>query len=118
MFFHSSVVAENQTIQSTTIEKTIKAVRSVSSLPEALVERGVKPEDKPLDLGDIFPDVDELIRRAVEKVEVYRKLYPIFHKELDDNGLMKLFDEIEMPFIKGFFDFSMSFKAFSISSLV
>ena len=44
-----------------------------------------------------IPDVDELIRRAVEKVEVYRKLYPIFHKELDDNGLMKLFDEIEMP---------------------
>ena len=43
------------------------------------------------------PDVDELIRRAVEKVEVYRKLYPIFSKELDDNGLMKLFDEIEMP---------------------
>lgn len=43
------------------------------------------------------PDVDELIRRAVEKVEVYRKIYPIFHKKLDDNGLMKLFDEIEMP---------------------
>ena len=42
MLFHSSVVAENQTIQSSTIEKTIKAVRSVTSLPEALVERGVK----------------------------------------------------------------------------
>ena len=43
------------------------------------------------------PDVDELVRRAVEKVEVYRKLYPIFRKELEDNGLMKLFDDIEMP---------------------
>ena len=42
MLFHSSVVAENQTIQSSTIEKTIKSVRSVTSLPEALVERGVK----------------------------------------------------------------------------
>ena len=43
------------------------------------------------------PDVDELVRRAVEKVEVYRRLYPIFSKELVDNGLKNLFDEIEMP---------------------
>ena len=41
--------------------------------------------------------MDELVRRAVEKVEVYRRLYPIFSKELVDNGLKKLFDEIEMP---------------------
>ncbi len=31
-----------------------------------LVERGVKPEDKPLDLGDIFPDVDELSFSSLE----------------------------------------------------
>ena len=43
------------------------------------------------------PDVDELVRRAVEKVEVYRRLYLIFSKELVDNGLKHLFDEIEMP---------------------
>ena len=43
------------------------------------------------------PDVDELVRRTVEKVEVYRRLYPIFSKELVDNGLKHLFDEIEMP---------------------
>lgn len=43
------------------------------------------------------PSVEELVHRAVEKVGIYRKLHPIFCKELEDNGLMRLFDEIEMP---------------------
>lgn len=42
MFIHSSVAAENPFIQDATIEKTIKSVRGVSSISEALVERGVK----------------------------------------------------------------------------
>ena len=36
-----SLIAENQNVQSVTINKTIQAVRAVSSMPEALVERGV-----------------------------------------------------------------------------
>ena len=42
MFIHTSVIAENQTIQASIIESTIKSVRGVTSISEALVERGVR----------------------------------------------------------------------------
>jgi len=43
------------------------------------------------------PDVSELVRRTIEKVEVYRQLFPIFDKELNDNNLTHLFNDIEVP---------------------
>lgn len=42
---------------------------------------------------------EELINIAGEKVEIYRKLYPIFNKELIDNNLNTLFNDIEMPLV-------------------
>lgn len=41
--------------------------------------------------------LQELLNRTGEQVELYAQLYPIFNKELDDNGLRGLFNDIEMP---------------------
>lgn len=43
------------------------------------------------------PSVQDLINRTGEQVELYLQLYPIFDKELDDDNLRHLFNEIEMP---------------------
>ncbi|MBO4645749.1 MAG: DNA polymerase I [Bacteroidales bacterium] len=44
-----------------------------------------------------IPTVQELINRTGEQIEIYRRVYPIFSKELTDNGLTQLFTQIEMP---------------------
>lgn len=64
----------------------------LSNLSENYLNYTMFPEIKKLQ-----PTVKELLERTDEQVEIYRQLYPIFNKELDDNGLRNLFDEIEMP---------------------
>ena len=64
----------------------------LSNLSENYLNYAMFPEIKKLQ-----PTVKELLERTDEQVEIYRQLYPIFNKELDDNGLRNLFDEIEMP---------------------
>ena len=36
---------------------------------------------------------------AIERVSAYVKLFPLLHKELEDNQLLKLFDTVEMPLV-------------------
>lgn len=43
------------------------------------------------------PSIQELINQSCERIEIFQQLYPIFHKELIDNNLTNLFEEIEMP---------------------
>ena len=50
----------------------------------------------------ILPDKKEdnqtlLLNMYCEKIEVYRKLYPVFKEELEKDNLMELFRNLEMP---------------------
>lgn len=42
---------------------------------------------------------DALPMTAIERVSSYVLLYPMLHKELQDNQLMSLFDQVEMPLV-------------------
>lgn len=46
---------------------------------------------------ELMSDPKELHLAVCEHVEVYAQLYPIFKKELEQNKLTSLFDEVEMP---------------------
>ena len=46
---------------------------------------------------ELISDPKELHLAVCEHVEVYAQLYPIFKKELEQNKLTSLFDEVEMP---------------------
>ena len=46
---------------------------------------------------ELMSEAKELHLPACEHVEVYARLYPIFLKELQENKLMALFNEVEMP---------------------
>ncbi|MBO2525798.1 MAG: DNA polymerase I [Bacteroidetes bacterium] len=46
---------------------------------------------------ELMSDLKELHLAVCEHVEVYAQLYPIFKKELEQNKLTSLFDEVEMP---------------------
>lgn len=46
---------------------------------------------------ELMSEAKELHLAACEHVEVYAQLYPIFKKELEQNNLTSLFDEVEMP---------------------
>lgn len=41
----------------------------------------------------------EMLNLSVERIEIYRQLYPIFSKNLKENNLLALFEEIEMPLV-------------------
>ena len=46
---------------------------------------------------ELMSEAKELYLPVCEHVEVYAQLYPIFKKELEQNKLTSLFDEVEMP---------------------
>lgn len=41
----------------------------------------------------------DMLNMSVERIEIYRQLYPIFNEKLKENNLLTLFDEIEMPLV-------------------
>lgn len=53
----------------------------------------IDPKNQPID------SQEEILRQSLQRVEIYRKLYPILHKELNDNNLQSLFVNIEMPLV-------------------
>jgi DNA polymerase-1 len=46
---------------------------------------------------ELMSEAKELYLSVCERVEIYVRLYPIFLKELQENKLMSLFNEVEMP---------------------
>ncbi len=46
---------------------------------------------------ELMGEAKELHLAVCEHVEVYAQLYPIFKKELEQNNLISLFNEVEMP---------------------
>ncbi len=46
---------------------------------------------------ELMGEAKELHLPACEHVEVYARLYPVFLKELQENKLMSLFNDVEMP---------------------
>lgn len=46
---------------------------------------------------ELMGEAKELHLAVCEHVEMYAQLYPIFRKELEQNNLTSLFDEVEMP---------------------
>lgn len=64
----------------------------LANLSENYLSYKMIAEDKKVE-----PTLRELLNRTGEQVEIYAQLFPIFNKELDDNGLRDLFNDIEMP---------------------
>lgn len=74
----------------------------------------------------LFPDPDQvtgaslftpLVQAACERIEVYRKLYPVFQREMEMDNLTTLFDRIEMPLVQVLADMEYTGVKLDVSML-